>query len=567
LTSEQTPSEKGIAYAQAVVAGEVPACEWVRLACKRHLDDLERAESGEWAYTFDAAAGDKVCRFIELLPHVKGKWAAKRERIILQPWQCWLTTALFGWKVAATGMRRFRSAYVALPRKNGKSLWAATVGLYLLAADGEVGAEVYSGATTEQQAWEVFRPAHHIAKQVPTGAKLCAAYGIEVNAKTLVVHKTGGRFQPVIGKPGDGASPSCAIVDEYHEHATAEHYDTMQTGMAAREQPLLLVITTAGVDTSSPCYSLQTDVQNVLHGLYQDESLFGVVYGIDPEDDWTTEAALIKANPNWGVSINPENVLAEQADAIRNANKSATFKCKHLNVWCGAREPYFNMEAWRAGGDTTLRREQFEGDGAFIGVDLASKVDIADVVTLFRRDIEGTAHYYAFARHYLPEDRIDDPALAHYAKWAAEGWMIATPGNIIDQQQILEDVRDEATLYGAQAVGYDPYGATMFATGLSAEGIPVVEVPQTVRHLSEPMKWVEAMVLAGRLHHNGDPVLTWMMGNVTARVDAKDNVFPRKERLDNKIDGAVALIIAMGRAMDAGVETRSVYEERGLLTI
>jgi phage terminase large subunit-like protein len=560
--AEVTPTERGLRYARAVVAGDIPACQWVRLACQRHLRDLARAKVGGWAYTFDAAAGDKVCRFIELLPHVKGQWAANHERIRLEPWQCWLTSTLFGWKVAATGKRRFRTAYVALPRKNGKSLWAATIGLYMLTNDKEAGAEVYSGATTEKQAWEVFRPAHGIAGH-KTMEKLREAYGVEVNAKTLAVHQTGSRFEPMIGKPGDGPSPSCAIVDEYHEHNTSEQYDAMRTGMGARQQPLLLVITTAGVDTAGPCYALQQDVEGLLRGLYEDDTRFGVVYGIDEEDDWTTEEALKKANPNWGVSIIPEGILAERDEAVRNARKQATFKTKHLNVWCGSREPFFNLQKWQELGDAG-KREDYAGEPAWMGMDLASKVDFADTLTLYRRRVMGEDHYYCFARHYLPEDAVADPTKGHYRGWVAEGRITVTDGPMIDFDTIKGDILDDAKAAKVRGAGFDPYAATMLVTELLSEGVPMVEVGMTVKNLSEPMKFLEALILAGRIHHDGDPVLAWMMSNVTAREDANGNVFPRKERVENKIDGAVALIIAMGRAIADAEPVGSVYETRGM---
>ena len=455
--------------------------------------------------------------------------------------------------------RLFRFGRTMLPTHN--SIWAAAVGLYMLAADGEVGAEVYCGATTEKQAWMVFEPAKRMVEKTPSIQK---HMGVAANARNLSVLSTGSKFEPVIGDPGDGGNVHLGIVDEYHEHTDDRMVDTFRTGMASREQPLLLVITTAGVDTASPCAAMQQDVENILKGVYRDETTFGLVYTIDPEDDWTTEGALVKANPNWGVSKLPEIVLAEQAAAVRDARKAAIFQTKHLNVWCGARTPYFNLEAWQRAADPGLRPEDFAGEDCFVGVDLASKVDMAATVLLFRRDTGGAAHYYAFAQHYLPEETAGDPGKQHYLKWAAEGHLTVTDGNIIDQDVIERDLLDAQGLYGIRELGYDPWGGTQLGLRLVAEGVPAVEVPMTTRNLSEPMKWVEAMILAGRLHHNGDPVLAWMLANVTAKVDANENVFPRKERVENKIDGAVALILAMGRAM-ANADGASVYESRGVL--
>lgn len=216
------------AYAQEVVSGNIPAGKYVRLACQRHLDDLAWQSDAGFAYHFDGKAGARACKFIESLPHTKGKWAAKGERLTLEPWQVFLVMCVFGWMRKKNGLRRYRKALLLVPRKNGKSALAAGIGLYMLCADGEHGAEVYSGATTEKQAWEVFRPAKLMAQNTPA---LLSYFGLTPNAKNLNILGNASRFEPVIGTPGDGASPSCAIVDEYHEHPTDALFSTMETGM------------------------------------------------------------------------------------------------------------------------------------------------------------------------------------------------------------------------------------------------------------------------------------------------------------------------------------------------
>ena len=214
-------------YACHVVKGHKPACKWERLACQRFLDDLK---SKKLEYEFDRDRAEKVCRFIEKLPHTKGKWAARKENLILGPWQKFIVVNIFGW-VDKKGFRRFRKAYLKIPRKNGKSLLAAAIGIAMFVFDNEFGAEVYSGATTEKQAWEVFQPAKLICQRTPA---LCQKYGIEVNAKNLCVLANGSKFEPIIGNPGDGSSPSCSIHDEYHEHDTDDQVETMETGIRAR---------------------------------------------------------------------------------------------------------------------------------------------------------------------------------------------------------------------------------------------------------------------------------------------------------------------------------------------
>jgi phage terminase large subunit-like protein len=528
----------------------IPACEHVRRACRRHLDDLLRMGAEDYPYTFDEDKARSVCRFLELLPHTKGKWARTSDPLRLEPWQVFILASVFGWVKKETGLRRFLIVYIEVPRKNGKSHLSAGVGLYMLTSDGEHGAEVYSGATTEKQAWEVFRPAHQMAERTEAFRE---AFGVEMMAKNLSVPANGSRFEPVIGKPGDGASPSCAIVDEFHEHATDDLFETMLTGMGAREQPLMWVITTAGADTAGPCYALRSDAVQMLEGSAPRDELFSLIYTIDEGDDWTAEESLRKANPNYNVSVDGEFLKRQVRDAVQTSRRQNVTKTKHLNVWVGAREAFMNMEYWNAAADPSLRQEDFAGETCYVGLDLASKVDIASAVKVFRRtiDTEGGSedHYYLFGRHYLPEDRIDQTDNRHYQGWVIDGHLRATGGNVIDHDEIMADLESDGRLHRIAAVGYDPWSATQLAVNLEKVGIPTLEIMQSVKSLSDPMKWLEALTLSGRLHHDGNPAMSWMVSNVTARVDANDNVFPRKERAENKIDGAVAAIIALSVAM------------------
>lgn len=536
-------------YARAVVGKEIPACRWVRLACKRHLDDLKAEKRKAFPYRFDVEKAEKVCQFVELMPHVKGRWARSHERIRLEDWQCFMICVPFGWVRKSDGLRRYRRVYVEVPRKNAKSTITAALGNYMMAADGEHGAEVYSGAGSEKQAWEVFGPARLMAKGTPD---FTSAFGVDVNAKNLSIVGTASKFEPIIGKPGDGASPSFSITDEYHEHATDEQYDTMVTGMGAREQPMAWVITTAGADTAGPCYALRHEVVDMLEGTVENDRLFGIIYTVDEDDDWTDPAVLPKANPNYGVSVFEDYLLGQQQDAINEPRKQSTFKTKHLNVWVTAASPYFNLEKWNRLADESLSMEDFAGMECFKGLDLASKLDLTADVTVFKRfEDDGELHYYAFCRAYLPEVRTEAPEARHYAGWAAEGHLITTPGDITDYAYIEGDIKGDVDRFSLVQVGVDPHNATYLITRMQdflGEDC-VVEVPMTVLNLSEPMKEIQAMIEAGRIHHDGNPVFAWAIGNVTAQEDRNANVFPRKERPENKIDPAVALILAMGRAM------------------
>lgn len=553
-------------YAQQVVDGKIIANKWHRLACERHLNDLKRAEAGDFAYVWNPELTDikgrsyrtaeRICKFAELMPHIKGDWAASGQLIKLEPWQVFILASIFGWVHRITGKRRFRVADVIVPRKNAKSTLAAVIGNFMLAVDGEYGAEVYSGATSQDQALEVFRPALLMARATP---RFCQAYGVTPSASNLAVIETNSKFEPVIGKPGDGASPSCAIVDEYHEHKTPELYDTMQTGMGARSQPLILVITTAGTDISGPCYLHQVELQKVLEGVIENDQRFGIIFTIDADDDWTTEEALRKANPNYGISVDGEYLQLQQRDAISDPRKQNVFKTKHLNIWVAAASPWLNLYNLQQAGDLSLTLKSYDWDGSVEGLDLASKQDIASRVRLLWRDLDDGRHYYAISRNYVPQVAVDRSENAHYQGWVHSGHLIATPGNMIDLEQVQEDLITDASVAPVREVAKDPWGGHQLGANLAAEGLTVVDIPQQVRFLSDPMKEIAALIDAGRFHHDGNPAYVWMMSNVEVQEDRNGNIFPRKLRASNKIDAAVATIVAMNRAL-AAVEDENVID-------
>lgn len=566
-----SPTEFGdvaTAYAKDVVDGKIIACKWHRLACARHLKDLARAESGEFAYVFNPELtsvkgkayrpAERICKFAELMPHIKGDWAARGQLIKLERWQVFILASIFGWVNRLTFKRRFRVADVIVPRKNAKSTLAAVIGNFMLAVDDEFGAEVYSGATSQDQAMEVFRPALLMARATP---RFTQTYGVMVNASNLSIAENNSKFEPVIGKPGDGASPSCAIVDEYHEHKTSELFDTMQTGMGARSQPLILVITTAGSDISGPCYLHQVELQKILEGVVENDQRFGIVFTMDEEDDWTSELAIRKANPNFGISVDGEYLLLQQRDAVSDTRKQNVFKTKHLNIWVAAASPWLNLYNLQQAGDVSLTLESEDWDGAVAGLDLASKQDIASRVILTWKDRQDGRHYYAFSRNYVPQATVDKPENAHYQAWVHSGHLTATPGNMIDLEQIQEELIEDASRIHIREVAKDPWGGHQLGANLAAEGFTVVDIPQQVRYLSDPMKEIDAVINAGRFHHDGNPAYVWMMSNVEVQEDRNENIFPRKSRASNKIDAAVGSIVAMNRALAPAEEAGPSFWE------
>ena len=556
--------EKAMKWAREVLRGKVPACRYIHQAIQRHFEDLAASRTKGYPYKFDQGRAEKKLKLIQLLPHTKGEWAFKRQLVSLEPWQLFGLACTFGWVRKKTGYRRFRESYWEVPRKNGKSVIAAGVGISMFCADDEFGAEVYSGATTEKQAWEVFRPARLMIKRSPM---LMEAAGIEVNASNMNRPADGGRFEPMIGNPGDGASPSCAIVDEYHEHDSAALYETMPTGMGARRQPLMFIITTAGANIEGPCYDKRRQVVEMLAGVVPDEELFGWIWTIDEGDDWTDPAVLAKANPNIGISVYQEYLESQQQRAIRTARFTNTFKTKHLNVWTSAKTGFYNLESWRACEDRSLTLEQFEGQECILGFDLARKLDMNSMARLFWRVIDGRLHYYCIEpKFWVPEDTVrdsDNQRMAErYQAWVNSGHMIETAGAEVDYREILAEALEANRLCPVKESPIDPFGATGLSHDLEDEGLTPVVVTQNYTNMSAPMKELEAAIESGRFHHDGNPIMTWCISNVIGKnLPGNDDVVrPIKQGNDNKIDGAVALIMAIGRAI-AGAQAEETISD------
>lgn len=570
-------------YAHDVVDGRILACKWTKAACQRHIDDLARADSGDagaFPCRFDATKAVKPCRFVELLPHIKGKWARNHELITLSPWQVFVTVAVFGWVNAETGKRRFRSVYIEVPRKNGKSSWTSGIALYMLTADGEEGAEVYSAATTRDQAKIVFSAAQTMARRSPA---LKEATGVDVGAHNINVVATASKFEALSaeGETLDGLNTHFGAIDELHAHKKRDVLDVIETSMGSREQPLLWMITTAGSDRAGICYEQRTYVTKILNTVLMqhdglgykvegasatDDSYFGAIYTLDDGDAWDDPTVWAKANPNLGVSVFPDYIASLCRKAQETPSAVNNFLTKHLDQWVNADVAWMDMRAWDKCADANLTDAQFEHQECVLAFDLASKIDLAARMQLFERDIEGRKHYYAFGRYYLPDLAVEESNNSQYEGWVRENRIETTEGNIIDFDVIEDEAVELVSRFTVREVAYDPFQATQFSTQMAAKGFAMVEMRPTVLNFSEPMKQLEALVLDGRFHHDGDPILSWAVSNVVCHYDKKDNIYPTKERNENKIDPLVALLMALGRVITAPIAVSSVYEERGILS-
>lgn len=542
--------DKAKRYITKVLDGKIPACRWVKFACLRQKQDLERKKSSKFPYHFDRKKANKPCKFIECLCHVKGPKAG--ECIHLEDWQCFIIATIFGW-VDDNGYRRFSQAYIEVGRGNGKSTFCSGIGLYMLCADGELGADIYSFATTRDQARIVFDDALAMAR----GNKdLQRYYGLTPLNNSMVIIGTNSKFLPKSADAGtlDGLNTHLGIIDELHAHKTRKVYDVVNSSTSKRSQSLIFTITTAGYILDGICMERRRTVGHVLDGSVIDEALFGIIYTIDEDDDWQSEIALKKANPNWNISVNPKQIMSELISAKLNTSAQKEYLTKHLDVWVNSDHQWLKMEHYRQCIDSSLKESDFYGEYAIYGLDLASKLDISALIRLHWREIDGVIHYYVFPYFYLPADAVHSSDNSQYEGWAKDEYIQTTDGPITDLNALQEWIAEDVKQYSVLSVAYDPMQATQMSQNLLGDGVPMVELAQNLKNMSEPMKQVQALIYTGRLHIADNPVMHWMASNVVCHTDAKENIYPRKEKVQNKIDGMVALIMAINQAIQLDIE-------------
>ena len=564
---------RAVAYARRVVAGDETAGKLERLACERFLRDLDRQDTDAFPYRFDEARGARECKFLELLPHIKGEWAKPvysdgklgYAKLRLEDWQVFIEVQLFGWVHRTTGLRRFRRSYEEIARKNAKSTRVAGRLLYLTTADAEPGAHCYSAATTGEQAREVFDVARNMALREP---EFIARFGVGIGKHDITVPETASSFRPLNaeGSTLDGLNVHAAGVDEVHAHKTRDVWDVLDSATGARSQPMLCAITTAGSDRSGICYELRDYTIKVLTGVVDDPTWFGVIYTLDDGDAWYDPACWRKANPNLGISVKLDDMEAACRRAQSQPSSQANFLTKRLNVWVNSDSAWMDMQAWDKRADASLTIERVQHLPCWVPADLASKIDVAALPLLFYDEDADHLYVISKGRFYLPERAIEQGRNSQYEGWRRSGHLTVTDGEVIDFDQIEQRMRDDMRELQVREIPYDPWQATQLAGHLLEEGAPMVEYRQTVANMSEPMKTFEAWVLQGRLTHDGNPMMTWMVSNVVAHLDAKENIYPRKERAENKIDGPVAVIMGIGRIIAARDAVDIITSDYKLLT-
>lgn len=569
-------------YQADVLAGAIPACSWVRLACERNRRDLDRQDAPGFPFHFDPDAARAVCAFGELLPYVSGRGFSDvvgyddedrpiYKTIDLQPWQVWLLTTLFGWMNAA-GLRRFRVALVLVPRKNGKSTVGAIISLFMLTEEHEPGAQCYSAATTRDQAKAVADVAWEMAKRSPQFREY---YGVRLGSATtrsLSVPVTASKFMPLSADANslDGLNISCAVVDELHAHKTPAVWQVIDTGTGARQQPLIFAITTAGVEIGGICHAKLQYLEKILSGVAQDEAFFGINYTIDKGDDLRLETTQRKANPNYGVSVQPDDLRRKVLETQHASEALNNVLTKHFNVWIRSESAWMMPDVWQARTLTGLDVDALHKVPCYIGVDLGEVRDFSACVLVFKTSPET---YVVVPRIYIPEDAVAQSPIAQLAGWVRDGHAVATPGSEADYAKIEDDLVTWCQTLAVKEIDFDRRSARLMMQQIKTRLEPtygrdgvdrlVIDVPQTTDVMDPAMKLIERLVAGARVQHDGNPLMAWMFSNIVIERNYKDEIYPRKaggKDSASKIDGPVALFTAVWRAMNDLIVTDKQYQ-------
>lgn len=545
-------------YIDDVMTGKVKTGEFIKLAVKRHLADMERQRTDEFPYYFDEAHGMRFITFAQLCKHWKGSYA--KQFIKLEPHQHFYFMMLFGW-MRETGGRRFRTSYKEIARKNGKTTECAVKALAHLKLDSEYGAQVYFAATKEDQAKIGFKDVQEIVKATPHMSEL-----YKVNVKSVSMDSS---FIKPLGSDSntqDGFDPSYGIIDEYHAHPTSGMLNVLESGMGARLSPLIDVITTAGYNKTYPCYTdMRKTSIDVLRGIKIDETHLAIIYELDQDDDWQDESNWIKSNPNLGVSVRLD-FLRDRFVKARNegGSKEVDFKTKNLNIWTDSERTWIPDELWRSNnrGETDVT-----GLPCWGGLDLASTRDITALVLVFVTEED---NYIVKCHFYIPEVAVKERNTEgiQYADWANKGLLTVTPGNVTDYNYIKADIMKLANQYNIRGIAYDRWNASQLVVDLADNGIEMVQWGQGFSSMSAPTKELERLVMLGKVNHEGNEVLRWMCSNVLLKIDSAGNAKIDKAKSTEKVDGMVALTMALGLRISTGGETGiSMYESADILTL
>jgi phage terminase large subunit-like protein len=577
VSKARHPAEK---YIEDVISGRVVAGKFVRLAVERHVRDLEQGAAR--GLRFDRDAAIHAIEYFQFTCHSKGEWAGKT--FVPSPWQMFIHWCVFGW-YRADGTRRFREVYEEVARKNGKTTKLSGTGLYLLDGDGEPGADVYAAATKRDQARLTHLEARKMVKSSPLLKKR-----MKVVKDNIHVLSTNSKFEPLGADADttDGLNVQGGLIDELHAHKTRDLCDKLETATSSRRQPIIWYITTAGHNHESICWEKREYVRKVLTGIIVDDSVFGIIFTLDTkldwpelltpdeaqkpgatgavEDRWDDPKVWVKANPNLGVSVKLDDLQRKALKAAETPGALNAFLQLHLNVWTSAKTRWMPMPAWdRSAG--FVDAEALRGMPCYAGLDLAATTDLCALALLFpvEQDIKVLPFFW------IPEDtmleRIKRDKVP-YDVWVRKGYVTATPGKVVDYDFIVAKLKELKATYDLREIAFDRWGSAKIIKDLEELGPTPIPFGQGFAGMSGPTKDLMTHVLQGRFHHGGHPVLRWNADSVVVTRDASDNLKPDKAKSTQRIDGIVASIMGLDRALRrAPGGGKSVYETRGLATV
>ena len=538
----------------------------LEVSITRNLKNYKPTRFMEKTSHYDTDAADYAVMFIESLCHTKGTWARKPFELI--DWQEQIVRDIFG-VLKPNGYRQFNTAYIEIPKKQGKSELAAAVALLLTCGDGEERAEVYGCAADRQQASIVFNVAADMVRMCPALSKRVK---ILDSQKRLIYQPTGSIYQVLSADVGNkhGFNTHGVVFDELHTQPNRKLFDVMTKGSGdARMQPLYFLMTTAGNDTKSICYEIHQKAQDIIAGRKVDHTFYPVIYGAEESDDWTDPAVWKKANPSLGITVGIDKVKDACESAKQNPGEENSFRQLRLNQWVKQAVRWMPMEKWDKC-EFAVSEDDLEGRVCYGGLDLSSTTDITAFVLVFPPEDENDK-YIILPYFWIPEDNLDLRVRRDhvpYDVWERQGFLQTTEGNVVHYGYIEKFIESLVERFNIREIAFDRWGAVQMVQNLEGMGFTVVPFGQGFKDMSPPTKELMKLVLEQRIAHGGHPVLRWMMDNIFIRTDPAGNIKPDKEKSTEKIDGAVATIMALDRAIRCGNDNgASVYDSRGLLFI
>lgn len=527
-----TRKKKYIQYAEDVLSGKIVTGHYIKLAAERFFRLMY-----DERYEFREDKVEQVCGFISIIHHYTGKHAGKP--FVLEAWQEWIVASMYGFYLRGTNERLVQSAYIEMARKQGKSAFASALCLYHLIADGEMNAEVYMAANSKDQAKVSFNMASNFSKMLDPGKEFLDPY------RDTIKYERTLSFLKVLAADSsklDGPNASMYLIDEYHAAKNSGVKDVLQSSQGMRENPMAVIITTAGFDRLGVCYQYREMCTEVVSGLKEDDTLFIAIYCLDKEDDWKDEAVWVKSNPNLGVTVQTKYLKTQVRKAINTPSDEVGIKTKNLNIWCDAEKTWIKDD-YILSASANVNLEEYNGLDCFIGVDLSSTSDL----TSFSVMIPTTEKMVWKTFYFLPEAALTEKRFKElYGEWARKGALCITPGNVVDYDFILNKIMEIGQILNIVTIGYDSWNATQFVINCTEKGLPMEPYSQSIGNFNKPTKELERLLLSGVAVIDNNIITRHCFRNVVMARDKNGNTKPSKQYEEKKIDGVIAMIEALG---------------------